>query len=218
MAAAQLVGPEGRVVLSDFAREMTAVAKARAASCAYDNVTVKEFDMKAVDCPDASFDVVLCREALMLIPDAATAIAEARRVVKPGGRVVFAVWGPRDRNPWLGVLLDAVSQGLGVPIPPPGVPGPFSLSNAKALTELLEAAGLHDVDVSEVATPMYADSFERWWTLVPSLAGPVGHLLQSLPEDLTAAIRDDANAALNEYAASSGYELPGASLVAFGRR
>src|SRR4051794_40167701 len=193
LAAARVVGPQGRVVLSDFAAEMTAVAKARAAASECDNVTVAEFDMVALDCPDASFDVVLCREALMLIPEPATAVAEARRVVKPGGRVAFAVWGPRDRNPWLGVLLDAISRRLGVPIPPEGVRGPFALSNSNAVPELLTAAGLCDVDALEVATPMRAESFEQWWSVVPSLAGPVGPLLQSLPAELTAAIREDAN-------------------------
>ena len=130
----------------------------------------------------------------------------------------MAVCGPRDRNPWLGALLDVISKRLGVEIPPPGVPGPFSLSEGAALKELLAAADLRDVDVTETATPMHANSFERWWTLVSSLAGPVGPLLKSLPEDVTAAIRSDAHTALDQYAGPTGYELPGVSLVGVGRR
>ena len=50
-------------------------------------------------------------------------VREIRRVLRPGGRVALAVWGPRDRNPWLGVVFDAVSAQIGAPVPPPGVPG-----------------------------------------------------------------------------------------------
>ena len=38
----------------------------------------------------------------MLVPDPARAAREIRRVLRPGGRVAVAVWGPRERNPWLG--------------------------------------------------------------------------------------------------------------------
>ena len=217
MAAAEVVGPDGSVVLSDIAPEMTALAEERARVRALGNVSVRQVDLEAIEYPDASFDAVLCREALMLVPDPATAVAQARRVVKPGGRVVFAVWGPRGRNPWLGVLLDAVSRRLGVPVPPPGVPGPFSLSDGESLRELLVTADLHDVDIGEVATPMHADSFEQWWTMVPSLAGPVRPLLASLPDEMTEAILSDARAALDQYARPDGYELPGVSLVGSGR-
>ena len=73
------------------------------------------------------------------------AAREIRRVLRPGGRVALAVWGPRDRNPWLGIIFDAVSAQLGRPVPPPGVPGPFSLADADGLAALLTGAGLADV-------------------------------------------------------------------------
>jgi SAM-dependent methyltransferase len=218
MAAAEVVGPDGSVVLSDIASEMIALAEERARVRALGNVSVRQVDLEAIEYPDASFDVVLCREALMLVPDTTAAVAQARRVVKQGGRVVFAVWGPRDRNPWLGVLLDVLSRRLGFPVPPPGVPGPFSLSDGASLRELLAAADLRDVEIREVATPMHADSFEQWWTMVPSLAGPVRPLLASLPDEMTEAILGDARAALDEYVSPDGYQLPGVSLVGSGRR
>jgi SAM-dependent methyltransferase len=217
LAAAEVVGPNGHVVLSDIAPEMTAVAEERARARALGNVSVREFDLEGIDSPEASFDAVLCREALMLVPEPTKAVAEAWRVARPGGRVVFSVWGPYENNPWLGVLLDAVSQHLGVTIPPPGVPGPFSLSNRESLRRLL-ATRLADVDVQPIETPVRSDSFERWWTVVPSLAGPVGPLLASLPDEAVESIRDDARAALDKYLQPDGYLIPGVSLVAVGRR
>ena len=86
-------------------------------------------DAEALGEPDGAFDVALSRMGLMLLPDPARAAAELARVLRAGGRAAVAVWGSRAANPWLGVLLDAVGAELGVEVPPPGVPGPFSLAD-----------------------------------------------------------------------------------------
>ena len=126
IAAAELVGPAGEVVLSDVAAEMTAIAATRAAALGLDNVRALTLDLDDLDQPDQAYNVVLCREGLMFALDPARAVAEIRRILRPGGRVAVAVWGPRARNPWLGLVFDAVSAQLGTPVPPPGIPGPFA--------------------------------------------------------------------------------------------
>jgi SAM-dependent methyltransferase len=218
LVAADIVGPDGAVVLSDFAPEMTAIAAERARGLGLTNVTTRELDLERIDYPDASFDVVLCRDGLMLVPDPATAVREARRVLRPNGRAVFAVWGPRERNPWLGILFDAVTAALGVEVPPPGIPGPFSLDAPGALEELLVPAGFTDVAVHEVSVPMHAASFDEWWSVIPSLAGPLAQVLASLPAEVVATIRAGAETALAGFATSDGYELPGVGVVGAGRR
>src|SRR5262245_24523173 len=69
LAAAALVGPGGQVVLSDIAPEMTAIARARADALGLQNVRTRELDIERIDEPDDSYDVVVCREGLMLVPD-----------------------------------------------------------------------------------------------------------------------------------------------------
>src|SRR5215218_1076485 len=163
LAAAERVAPGGEVVLSDVAAEMTAIASARAEAIGLDNVATFELDLERIDQPDGSYDLVLCREGLMFAADPALAAGEIRRVLRPGGRVAIAVWGPRERNPWLGVVLDSVSAQLDRPVPPPGVPGPFSLDDAGRLAALLAEAGLTDVAVADLPAPMRVGSFEEWW-------------------------------------------------------
>src|SRR4051794_24818206 len=163
MAAAAIVGPGGAAVLSDIAPEMTAIAAERAKNAGLANVTTREVDLERIDYPEAVFDAALCREGLMLVPDPASAVREVRRILRPDGRAVFTVWGPRDRNPWLGVLFDAITAQTGLPVPPPGIPGPFSLSASGALGELLAGAGFSDTNVREIPTPMKASSIDAWW-------------------------------------------------------
>jgi SAM-dependent methyltransferase len=216
IAAAEMVGAAGSVVLSDVVVEMVEIAELRAREHGSRNVTVRQLDMEHIDAANSSFDAVFAREALMLVGDPVEAAREARRVLRPGGRAVFAVWAAPDANPWLSALLDAVSSQLGVPVPPPGVPGPFSLSEDGALAATLSSAGFANVHIDDVAAPLRVESFDEWWTVVPSLAGPVAALINSLPDEATAAIRANAERALAEYSHGSGYTIPGLSLVGVG--
>lgn len=198
--------------------EMTAIASSRASALGRGNLRTRVLDLEGIDQPDASYDVVLCREGLMLVLDPARAAREIRRVLRPGGRVAVAVWGPRTRNPWLGVMLDAVSAQVGAPVPPPGVPGPFSLEDAVELAALLNGAGLVDVVVSELPVPLRAASFEDWWTRGTALAGPLAKRLATLPDDALEAIRARAKAAIDIYDTSGGLDIPGVTLLGAGRR
>ena len=218
LAAAEVVGPRGAVVLSDIAAEMTAIASARAQARGLSNVSTRVLDLEEIAEPDGAYDVVICREGLMLAPDPARAVREIRRVLRPGGRVAVAVFGPRDRNPWLSAMFDAISAQVGCPVPPPGVPGPFSLEDADALAALLADAGLAGVTVSELAFPLRAPSFEDWWTARCELAGPLTKIIASQSEDVAQAIRDRAREATKPYQTPAGLEFPGVALIAGAHR
>jgi SAM-dependent methyltransferase len=214
LAAARRVGPDGQVLVSDVAPEMVAIAAARAKEAGLANVAAKVLDLERIAEPDAAHDAVLCREGLMFVPDPAAAAAEIARVLRPGGRAAIAVWAARERNPWLGVVLDAVTAHVGRPVPPPGVPGPFSLADPGALGDLLERAGLAEVAVTEVPVPLRARSFDEWWARTVALAGPLAGILAAMGPDDRAAIRNRAQAAVAPYTASAGLVLPGVTLLA----
>jgi len=105
--------------------------------------------------------VVLIREGLMFATDPAAAAREVRRVLRPGGRAVIAVWAARERNPWLGLVFEAVSAQVGKPVPPPGVPTPFSLGAPGQVESLLVDAGFSGVQVEEAPTPLRAGILTR---------------------------------------------------------
>lgn len=212
--AAPLVKPDGEVVVSDFAPEMTAVAAGRAQSAGLANVTARVIDLEQIDEPDGSFDVVLCREGLMLVPDPERGAREIRRVLRPGGRVAISVWGPRERNPWLGVVFDAVAEQLGAPMPPPGKPHPFSLSGAGRLAAVLRDAGLACVEVAELSVPYRAASVDEWWERTVALAGPLAARLAALPPEAARALHRHAAERIAAYSTPAGLDIPGVCLVA----
>jgi ubiquinone/menaquinone biosynthesis C-methylase UbiE len=229
LAVAQRLAPNGEVVLSDVADEMTSVAAARAAALGLSNVRTRQLDLERIEEPDASYDVILCREGLMFATDPAGAAREISRVLRPGGRVALTTWGPRERNPWLGLLIGAVKAQTGAPAPHAaggsgascansGIPGAFSLADSEQLAHLLSDAGLADVVVSELPVPLRAGSFEEWWTRSCALAAPLARVVASLSDDAVQAIRDRAQEAAHAYETPSGLEFPGLTLLASARR
>jgi SAM-dependent methyltransferase len=218
LAAASLVEPGGEVVLSDVVPEMTAIAAARVEARGLANVSTRELDLEQIDEPDESYDVVVCREGLMFAPDPARAAHEIRRVLRPGGRVAIAVWGPRERNPWLGLVLDAVSEQTGKPMPPPGVPGPFSLGDSERVAALFAGAYLQNVRVREFPSPLRTATVEEWSTRTWALAGPLAKLLAALPEAARQALRARLHEAVAPYVTPTGVEIPGVTLIASAQR
>jgi ubiquinone/menaquinone biosynthesis C-methylase UbiE len=220
---ADQVTPGGRVVLSDVAPEMVAIASTRAARRAHvdgpaPQINAQVLDLEEIDLPDASFDIVVCREGLMFALDPVRAASEIARVLRPGGRVAIAVWGPRDRNPWLGVLADAVQQHTAAPVPPPGTPGPFSLGADGALQATLTAAGLEQVSVQQVDVPTHDPSFDDYWQLRTDLAGPLKKRLAALSTQDLAVIRETVRAGLSRYQTPDGLRIPGIAYVGSARR
>src|SRR4051794_9283923 len=217
-AAAPLVAPDGEVVQSDVAAEMAEIAAARAGALGLQNVRTRVLDLEAIAEPDATYDVVVCREGLMFAVDPSGAAGEMRRVLRPDGRAAVSVWGPRSRNPWLSIVLEMVGTELGLDVPPPGIPGPFSLDGADALADVLGDGGLRGVAIEEVAVPLRAPSFDEWWQRTSALAGPLARMLASLPDDVATAVRARAEDAVQPYRSGRALDFPGVALLATGHR
>ncbi len=218
IAAADRVGPRGEVVLSDVVPAMTAAAARRAAARGLTQVRVRELDLDEIDEPDASYDVVVCREGLMFALDPVRAVQEVFRVLRPGGRAAFAVWGPPAANPWLRLPFDLVRKQAGVPSPPAGSPGPFALADAERLRDLLVTAGLVEVDVARHSVPMHVGSFDEWWLRTSALAGPLAGIIAAMPPEARDGLRSHLREAAAGFESPTGLDFPGLSLLASGRR
>jgi len=83
------IGPEGRIVGVDCTRAMLRQARRKVVHHRWDGVTLVEGDATSLPLASESCDAVLCSYAMAIIPDYRRAIAEAARVLKPGGRLVL---------------------------------------------------------------------------------------------------------------------------------
>jgi SAM-dependent methyltransferase len=204
LQAAAEVAPEGSVLCSDFSEEMVKVARERFERLGVSNIETRALDAQSLDLGDGSFDAVLCRFGYMLMPDPLQALRESARVLRPGGRLVMAVWGEAAENRWLSSILDIVISHLDAPAPPPGTPGPFALGDPAGLRKLLEQADLTEVEVDPIRTKQPYDSLEAWWEKVLSVGGPLKAVLDPLPEAKLNAIRDDVFSSGREFVTAEG--------------
>ena len=152
LTVAELVGADGRVFATDLCPEMMLGARRRAAAQGLSNITFRTADMLVLPDADSVFDRVICRFGLMFCPAPGRAAAEARRVLKPGGRAAYLVWGPREETTMFVVFVAAVEAVLGPldTVDEVDLARPFSLGATGALAQALINGGLSEVEEREV--------------------------------------------------------------------
>ena len=207
--AAERLGDTGRLISTDLGAGMVAAAQRGAEKLGLDNVECRVMDAQQIDLDDDSIDGVLCRFGLMLMPEPARALAGVRRVLRPGRRLAYGVWGPPDKNPWLTLMVGALLQnGHQPPGDPFGPGGPFSLADPAQNRALLDDAGFTEVDVEELSGSMAFADFDQYWTVQSEVSGPVALLIGTLASDETEAIRETLEPMLAEFQTPQGYEFP----------
>ena len=159
-AIARAVEPGGEVVATDVSPTMVAAAAALADENGLTNVELREMGVDWLDAPGAVADRILCRFGYMFATDPAAAFHEARRVLKPGGRLVAAVWAPPESSPYGGLPLQALAN-VGVwEAPAAGDAGMFRLADRGGLTDAVLEAGFVEAAVSDVELEFRFDSVE----------------------------------------------------------
>ena len=219
LRVAERIAPDGKLVLSDFAEPMVEEIRGRLAALGLDNAEARVLDAEDLDVADAEFDKVICRFGYMLTSDPARALAETQRALTPGGRVVLAVWGSPEQNPWLSLPMKTLLDHLGAPPPPPGTPGPCSLGDRDRLAALLDDAGFEDVTIEQLDAEDRFDDPDAWWDRTLALAAPFTAALSNLPPESAQELEAKVKASGSEFAADDGsLAFPAAVLVASARR
>ena len=145
--ALQIAQAHGAAVAGiDAAEGLVALAKSRCP-----NADVRVGEIEQLPFSDHSFDIVTGFNSFQYASDPVHALGEARRVSKPNGYVLVAVWGAKDHCDLASYI---AALGKLLPPPPPGAGGPFALSAPGALEALVGKAGLKPEGASTVRTTM----------------------------------------------------------------
>jgi ubiquinone/menaquinone biosynthesis C-methylase UbiE len=129
----------------DFAPTMVSEAKRR-----FPQVDYRDGDGENLAFADDGFDAVICAFGLLHMPEPERAIAEAYRVLRPGGHYAFTVWAPPDRHEFFNLVMDAIQTHGQMDVPLPPAPPIFRFSDPEECRRTLTATGFSDVSVQEV--------------------------------------------------------------------
>jgi SAM-dependent methyltransferase len=123
-------------------------------------------DVGGLPFEDGSFDVVVCRQRLPMLPDRGLALSEMRRVLVDGGRATLSVGGPIERSTAFDALADSLERHAGVKVAA-SVRGLFALCDLDDLRASLACAGFADIRVGTLRETTFLPSVEELLRFVP---------------------------------------------------
>jgi ubiquinone/menaquinone biosynthesis C-methylase UbiE len=154
IAIARAVAPDGVALGIDISPDLTAIAGRRAAEAGLGNTGFLCSDAATVRLPEAPFDRLFSRFGSMFFDDPVAAFSNLHSLLRPGGRVDLAVWGPPRDNPWMMEMMTIARRHVEIPPAIPRAPGPFAFEDTDYLNEILAAAGFSAIEISAHGGPL----------------------------------------------------------------
>jgi SAM-dependent methyltransferase len=203
IAAADRVGPSGRVVAADISAPMLREAQAKAGSR---HIEFVQADAQRLPYPNGSFDAIVCLFGMMFVPDRVATLSGFRRVLRPGGRVAATSWSVPMQAPFAGLVAEALAEQL--PADRADLLRPFLLSEPDANAALYQDAGFTDITVELVTQPSPFTSFDGdFWEPIEAGGGRLGQAYLGLPEPARRAVRERVLGQLPVRSASEPFTL-----------
>ncbi len=190
--ALKRVGSQGSVTGLDRNADMLAVAARVTPEIAWREGMAEDLPFN-----DESFDAVLSQFGLMFFDDQVAALKDMRRVLRPDGRLVIAVWDSLERSPGYQAVTALLQRLFGTSIAD-AMRAPFTLGDTADVHGLFDKAGIKDVTVETVTGTANFPSIDAWvhtdikgWTLADLIDDEQYALLEAEARKDLAQFADD---------------------------
>jgi SAM-dependent methyltransferase len=204
---ARLLAAGASVTGADLAPGMLAVARGAAPGATYARMA-----MAALALREGAFEAVLCGHGLQFVPDAVQVLREARRVLRPGGRLAASAPATALRGA-LADLVEPIADRWLPPLPRPAetidrglVEDPDRFRRGALEAGFGEArAELVPVSASWASPAAYVELASSWWSMAARMEG--------LPDEHVRSFQDELRAALEERHGTGPFETTGSDCV-----
>jgi ubiquinone/menaquinone biosynthesis C-methylase UbiE len=219
LAISRIVGPTGSVTYTDPVAGMLESAQAEAARRGVTNIHFRQCSANDLPFEACTFDVAVGRLSAMFFADPATAVRAALRLVLEDGCVAFAVWGPKEANPFFSTITDVIDRFVEIPPQDPDAPDAFRFAVPGKLAGILEQADAKNVIERQLNFQIEAAiSFEQFWQLRTEMSETLREKMARLTPAQLPTVKQAVADAARRYFASGTMSFPAEALIVSGRR
>jgi ubiquinone/menaquinone biosynthesis C-methylase UbiE len=219
LTISRIVGPIGSVMYTDPVAGMLESAQAEAARRGLANIHFRECSANDLPFEAWTFDVAVGRLSAMFFADPAAAVQEALRVVLKDGCLAFAVWGPKEANPFFSTITDVIDRFVEIPPQDPDAPDAFRFAVPGKLAGILEQADAKNVIERRLNFQIEAAiSFEQFWQLRTEMSETLREKMARLMPAQLPTVKQAVADAARRYFASGTMSFPAEALIVSGRK
>jgi ubiquinone/menaquinone biosynthesis C-methylase UbiE len=219
LTISRIVGPTGSVMYTDPVVGMVEIAQAEAGRRGLTNLHFRQCSADNLPFADRAFDVTVGRLSAMFFVDPITAAREALRVTLESGYVSFAVWAPKEANPFFSTVTDVIDRFVEFPPQDPDAPDAFRFALPGKLAGILENAGANNVIERQLNFEIKATiSFEQFWQLRTEMSETLRTRMAGLAPAQLPTIKQAVADAARRYFESGTMSFPAEALIVSGRK
>ena len=214
-----IVGPTGSVMYTDPVAGMVEAAQAEAGRRGLTNIHFRQCSADDLPFTNRTFDVAVGRLSAMFFVDPVAAVGEALRVILEDGYVSFAVWGPKEANPFFSTVTEVIDRFVEIPPQDPDAPDAFRFAVPGKLAGILENADAENVIARQLNFQIKAAiSFEQFWQLRTEMSGTLREKMAGLAPAQVPTIKQAVADAARRYFESGTMSFPAEALIVSGRK
>ena len=209
----------GRVIALDSARAGLLLANTHARQVGLGSmIACIHADAHAIPLAQSSVDRITCRCGIMFFNDMGLVMSEVLRVLKPGGRVAFLVWGSFEQ-PFFDSTIAIVLRLVHGAQMPPQARTMFRFASHGSLAKALRAAGFCNVREESSTVPrIWSGTPEELWEYQQEISTLCHPLFESIPTDLRAKVDGEVSSLLSRFRTGSVLSVPVNIIVVAGQR
>jgi len=219
LTISRIVGPTGSVMYTDPVAGMVETAQKEAGKRGLTNIQFRQCSADDLPFADHAFDTAVGRLSAMFFVDPVTAVREALRVILEDGYVSFAVWGPKEANPFFSTVSDVIDQFVEVPREDPDAPDTFRFALPGKLAGILENADVKNVIERQLNFQIKAPiSIEQFWQLRTEMSGTLREKMAGLAPAQLPNVKQAVADAAWKYFAGGTMSFPAEALIVSGKK
>jgi ubiquinone/menaquinone biosynthesis C-methylase UbiE len=219
LTISRIVGPGGSVTYTDPVAGMLEAARAEATRRGLANIHFRQCSADDLTFADCTFDAAVARLSAMFFADPAAAVREALRVVLEDGFVAFAVWGPKNANPFFSSITDVIDQFVEVPPQDSDAPDAFRFAAPGKLAGILEEVDAKNVIERQKNFQIEAAiSFDQFWQMRTEMSETLREKMARLTPAQLPAVKQAVAQAARRYFANGTMSFPAEALIVSGRK